>query len=421
MVLSCLFCNEKGGYTMLRKGNSLDELINTLADVQTKNVFLPNAKSSVDIRIEYRGDTLLGWKLNTKNGSGGTVIDAKQGKRYSGLITTIQKLDQVETLFKANEDDAILCLRNIEKITDQYTVSYWFAIDPGVPFTLDADGQPKFRIMQFKLKKWEHERMMETKIAFLHDGILYPIMQSAVHNIGSLLGCSSILSVSDDYQLGPALILAERFSRTVGLNFCYRKSSEVVRPVVAIYGKTFKMMNLLEFFQQINAYMPGVYTLCKWEATDLLVTAWYQSMEDSSIQIKVKAGDLPGQCIAVSAVQHIGIAEIPILTNRMSHKIDLSEELYSSLFSGIGDAISCWKCMELSAGYQPKMLNGIFRILGKKRAAAVKTSKIGSFEGWDLVKEIINRTYCSQLGTRQQEALMEEYAKIIRSMTKEEP
>ena len=77
--------------------------------------------------------------------------------------------------------------------------------------------------------------------------------------------------------------------------------------------------------------------------------------------------------------------------------------------------------MELSAGYQPKMLNGIFRFLAEKRAAAVKTSKIGSFEGWDLVKEIINRTYCSQLGTRQQEPLMEEYAKIIRSMTKEEP
>lgn len=414
MAFPALFMKEGGRKQMLKKGKELDEFYHAL-DLSSKTMLcVPNGKTTINATLEYRGKTLNGWKVTTRNETG-AVKPVRKGKRYIEFIKFLKTQDKEETMFRVDQNDAVLCYRDTESEDNGCIVTNWFMIDPGFPFVIAMDGQPKFKILKTSLNAWEYDRMMETRLAFIHDGILYPITKYAIRSVGALLDSTAAFKTLDDCQLGAALLIAEKFSRSRELKFIYRECTDKVRPIYAVGGTGYKHMNLVEFFRTAVSKIPGIYTLMNWKVTDVSASAKFNLMENPDYRIVIEAGDMPGRSISVTAYYRISGCEVPIKCNLYNHKGEINEKAYSILFDGIGESINHWQDMKLYAPYTKGMLKGLKKIIGQKRSEKLDLSGLKNFNGWDLIAEIIRRTNM-HLPSRQKELLCWEYNKMILKM-----
>ena len=141
------------------------------------------------------------------------------------------------------------------------------------------------------------------------------------------------------------------------LQITYRECTEKIRPILAVAGKNFVHVPITEIFQQSNCkYSWIIYfrkMVCnKYGCTCLFSIYGYEK----DLILKIEGGDLPGKSMRVSAMLLYKDKEIPLKTNRMQHKGNLSDEQYKALFSGIFQAFDDYKekredviqCPELS-------------------------------------------------------------------------
>lgn len=390
----------------IKYGNTIEEFNTELQKLNSKScAVISKAKSEINISMQFDNKELEKWTIK-RSTNGLQLPKKKNGKRYDTFLNALQDFYKVNHIMDAQSNDTVLCYRDTEK--SKYmgkVVSNWFQLDLGFPYEL-VDGQPHFDVLRLELSEWEYERMMETRIAFMHDDIIYPISNVAIHSVGTYLDCSVAFRGIDTCPLGAAILMAEKFSNLKNLQIIYRECTDKIRPILSVGGRDFVHIPITEFFNKAIANIPGLYTLEKWYVTDMDACAYFSVYGyDKNLVIKIEGSDLPGKSMRVSAVLLYQGLEFPLRTNRMSHKGEFTEEQYKELFSGIYQAFDCYKAKRNDVISCPD-LSKIELCLGKKRCKDIDFNALYSLYGTrdEVVKKIIDTTYV-ELKHRQKEIL----------------
>ena len=186
--------------------------------------------------------------------------------------------------------------------------------------------------------------MMETRLAFSHNGIYYPLLKTSLHSVGSRLDCSAAFKQLDACPLGGALLLAEKFAQVNALVVQYRDSTERVRPVLSVSGRDLYMCRLRNISRKAIANIPGIYDMVHWEVTDDGALADFRLIgSGDDTFIRIEGGDLPGKTMRVSACVCLAGAEIPLKTNKLAHIGTVTNDMYHALFDGIMESVSNYK------------------------------------------------------------------------------
>nr|WP_317428697.1 hypothetical protein [uncultured Blautia sp.] len=390
----------------IKYGNTIEEFNTELQKLNSKScAVISKAKSEINISMQFDNKELEKWTIK-RSTNGLQLPKKKNGKRYDTFLNALQDFYKVNHIMDAQSNDTVLCYRDTEKSKYmEKVVSNWFQLDLGFPYEL-VDGQPHFDVLRLELSEWEYERMMETRIAFMHDDIIYPISNVAIHSVGTYLDCSVAFRGIDTCPLGAAILMAEKFSNLKNLQIIYRECTDKIRPILSVGGRDFVHIPITEFFNKAIANIPGLYTLEKWYVTDMDACAYFSVYGyDKNLVIKIEGSDLPGKSMRVSAVLLYQGLEFPLRTNRMSHKGEFTEEQYKELFSGIYQAFDCYKAKRNDVISCPD-LSKIELCLGKKRCKDIDFNALYSLYGTrdEVVKKIIDTTYV-ELKHRQKEIL----------------
>ena len=390
----------------IKYGNTIEEFNTELQKLNSKScAVISKAKSEINISMQFDNKELEKWTIK-RSTNGLQLPKKKNGKRYDTFLNALQDFYKVNHIMDAQSNDTVLCYRDTEKSKYmEKVVSNWFQLDLGFPYEL-VDGQPHFDVLRLELSEWEYERMMETRIAFMHDDIIYPISNVAIHSVGTYLDCSVAFRGIDTCPLGAAILMAEKFSNLKNLQIIYRECTDKIRPILSVGGRDFVHIPITEFFNKAIANIPGLYTLEKWYLTDMDACAYFSVYGyDKNLVIKIEGSDLPGKSMRVSAVLLYQGLEFPLRTNRMSHKGEFTEEQYKELFSGIYQAFDCYKAKRNDVISCPD-LSKIELCLGKKRCKDIDFNALYSLYGTrdEVVKKIIDTTYV-ELKHRQKEIL----------------
>lgn len=401
---------------MIKKGRSLDEFMTVLKSLNTKTrTIISSGSKEVRISMKYSENMLESWKIESSSPEL-SVERGIRGKKYDAFMEALERQIVSKTLFDVNSNDSVLCYRDSEmKKEHGKIVSNWFEISPAFPFVISMDGQPKFKVQRLLLTEWEYERMMETQLAFFHDGKCFPLMKESLHSVGTKLDCSAAFKYQDDCQLGPALLLAEKFSRCSGLQVQYRKCTNFVYPVLSVSGMDYVHISLPEFYKRALAEIPGIYTPIQWSVNDIYATL------DLSVQnvsedcfIRIEAGDLPGKSMEVSAIAVINGCDVPIRTNKAQH--NGSFESYTALFDGIMDAFEqAEQIRKDTAIISCPNLKPIQKILGIKRSRQIDFCTLSKTTGTriEVLKAVIAATHVP-LPVKQQAQLRKVYAEMLK-------
>ena len=390
----------------IKYGNTIEEFNTELKKLNSKScAVISKAKSEINISMQFDNKELENWTIK-RSTNGLRLPKKKNGKKYDTFLNALQDFYKINHIMDAHSCDTVLCYRDTEKSKCMgKVVSNWFQLDLGLPYEL-VDGQPHFEILRLELSEWEYEKMMETRLAFMHDEIIYPISNVAIHSVGTYLDCSVAFRTIDTCPLGSAILMAEKFSNLKNLQIIYRECTEKIRPILSVGGRDFVHIPITEFFNKAMANIPGLYKLEKWYVTDMEACAYFSVYGyGKNLVIKIEGGDLPGKSMRVSAVLLYRGLEFPLKTNRMSHKGELTAEQYKELFSGIYQAFDCYKDKRNDVISCPD-LSKIKTCLGKKRCEGIDFNALHSLHGArdEVVKKIIDTTYV-ELKRRQKEIL----------------
>lgn len=403
----CFFPFSIGGKAMkIKYGNTIEEFNTELQKLNSKScAVISKAKSEINISMQFDNKELEKWTI--KRSTNGLRLPKKKiGKKYDAFLNALQDFYKINQIMDAQSCDTVLCYRDTEKNKSMgKVVSNWFQLDLGLPYEL-VNGQPHFEVLRLELSEWEYEKMMETRLAFMHDEIIYPISNVAIHSVGTYLDCSVAFRTIDTCPLGSAILMAEKFSNLKNLQIIYRECTKKIRPILSVGGRDFVHIPITEFFNKAIANIPSLYTLEKWYVTDMDACAYFSVYGyDKNLVIKIEGGDLPGKSMRVSAVLLYHGQEFPLRTNRMSHKGELAEKQYKELFYGIYHAFDCYNNKRNDIISCPN-LSKIKSCLGKKRCKDIDFDTLHSLQGTrdEVVKKIIDTTYV-ELKSRQKEEL----------------
>lgn len=388
----------------IKYGSTIDEFNMELQKLTSKSCpVIKKSQSEININLQFDNNELKKW-IFKHSATNLKLPIKKNGKKYDTFIDALKDFYKVNNIMDSQSCDTVLCYRDTEK--SKYKgkiVSNWFQLDLGTPYEL-INGQPHFEVICLELSEWEYDKMMETRLAFMHDDIIYPISKVATHSIGTYLDCSVAFKSIDSYPLGAAILIAEKFSGIKNLQILYRESTNKVRPILSVGGKNFIHVPITEFFNRAIATIPGLYTLEKWYVTDMDACAYFSIHGyEKNMMIKIEGGDLPGKSMRVSAVLLYKENEFPLKTNRIIHKGEIKEEQYRNLFSGIYQAFDIYLSKQTDIIDAPN-LDKIKSCLGKKRCQSIDFKSLSSLHGErdTVIKTIIDATD-KELKNRQQE------------------
>ena len=387
-------------------GNTIEEFNTELQKLTSKSCsVISKGKNEICISMQFDNKELEKWTIK-RSANGLQLPKKKVGKKYDTFLNALQDFYKVNNIMDAQSSDTVLCYRDTEE--NRYNgkiVSNWFQLDLGIPYEL-INGQPHFNTIRLELSEWEYEKMMETRLAFMHDDVIYPILTVAIHSVGTYLDCSVAFRTIDTCPLGSALLMAEKFSNLKTLQVIYRECTERICPVLSVGGKDFIHVPITEFFNKAIANIPGLYYLEKWYVTDMDACAYFSVHGyDKNLVIKIEGGDLPGKSMRVSAVLLYKGKEFPLKTNRLSHKGELTDEQYSDLFCDIYQTFDRYMKKKEEQIICPN-LSKIKTCLGKKRSQNVDFDFLDTLSGRrdDVIKTIIDYSY-TELKKRQKEEL----------------
>lgn len=398
----------------IENGNTMEEFNQELKKINSTSCAIVNKrKGAINISLQFDNNQFQKWTIK-KAPNMFQLPKKKTGKKYDTFLDALQEFYKTNNILDADSCDTVLCYRNTEeKKVNGKIISNWFQLDLGIPYSI-KNGQPYFQVLRLELNEWEYEKMMETRLAFTHDNIIYPILKVARHSVGTKLDCSVAFKSVDTCPLGAALLIAEKFSNLKYLQVMYRECTERIRPILSVGGETFVHVPITEFFHQAIAHIPGIFNLEKWYVTSMDACAYFSLHEyEENMLLKIEGGDLPGKSMKISAILVYHDFEIPLKVNRLIHKGHISSEQYQQLFSGIYDAFNAYMQKREDIIHCPD-LSEIKRCLGKKRCTIINFDELGLlYDKRDLVaKRIIDDTYM-ELPDVQREKLFSYYGSLF--------
>lgn len=398
----------------IKNGNTMEGFEQELQKINSSSCSIINKrKGKVNIFLQFDNNQMCQWVIE-KVPSMLQGPKIKNGKKYDTFLTTLHDFYKENNILDSETNDAVLCYRDTEKTRIKgKIVSNWFQLDLGVPYQL-INGQPKFEVIRLELTEWEYEKMMETRLAFTHDDIIYPILNVAIHSVGTKLDCTVAFKSIDTCPLGAALLIAEKFSNLKCLQIIYRECTDKIRPILSVGGDSFQHIPITEFFSNVISNFPGIYYLEKWYVTCMDATAYFSVHGyKKDLLVKIEGGDLPGKSVRVSAVLMYHGYEIPLKTNRIFHKGTITDEQYKNLFDGIYDAFDLYLEKREDIVHCPDLSN-VKVCLGKKRCNKIDFQALSNlYDKRDIVvKKIIDAT-CVKLNPRQDEDLKRSYGAMF--------
>ena len=272
----------------IKYGNTIEEFNTELQKLTSKSCsVISKGKNEISISMQFDNKELEKWTIK-RSANGLQLPKKKVGKKYDTFLNALQDFYKVNNIMDAQSSDTVLCYRDTEE--NRYNgkiVSNWFQLDLGIPYEL-INGQPHFNTIRLELSEWEYEKMMETRLAFMHDDVIYPILTVAIHSVGTYLDCSVAFRTIDTCPLGSALLMAEKFSNLKTLQVIYRECTKRICPVLSVGGKDFIHVPITEFFNKAIANIPGLYYLEKWYVTDMDACAYFSVHGyDKNLVIKI--------------------------------------------------------------------------------------------------------------------------------------
>lgn len=409
---------------MLKNGTNMAELFAVLKTFSTKtSSILSGGLSHVNVTFSFRKKVFTGWKVRTVGIARNTPVYRLKGCRYTTFLDALDALYKSTRLFDMDygvdtgEPDGILCYQDTDPVRkDRKIVSYWYDITPGIPYVLE-ERQPKFKVICLELTEWEYSQMMETKLAFRHGGIFYPITKAAARSVSVKLNTATLFKDEDEIPLGGALQLAAKYAKMNYLNVLYRSHTDRVRPVLAVSGMEFVHIPLNEYFRKAAERLPGIYDTKRWQVSDDWASADFRLSElGDDAYIRIEGGDLPGKTLRVSAIAYISGCDIPLKENRVSHTGTYDDSMYDALFEGIIDAAREYALMRKEhISFRCPELTAIKEVLGKKRSKKIDFYTLENLKGdkWEVIEKVVKETY-TVLGEDQNGRLRNAYAALIK-------
>lgn len=389
----------------LNHGKDVSELLEQLKCLTTKSktVLKNTEKLVVECNV---GKGIQSWTLKS---GGCTLPDGstiKSGTAFSKFQDAIKTLDKGVLMSPEGEPCYVLCHASTKPAcTGKNIISYWYCLSTDGAFYIGRDMQPRFDIIELSLNDWEFSQMMQSKLAFMYEDILYPITFSALGSVGSLMDCNSAFKRIDECQLGSAILLTEKLSYMRKVQLIYRESSTKVRPLMAVAGGTYAHIPLDEFFRMMNDKISErhLFRTERWSIEDSGATLEMRLIPDDGLGILVKANDLPGYALTVIAFAFVGDVKISLHTNTVRHSGKSSKASIDSLYAGIEDAFDkYYQARDLLKNtdcmFTPDLLGPIHKVIGKKRmtnrieAHRIPT-EVTKMNAWELYETLVSGTY----------------------------
>ena len=413
---------------MLNHGKDVSELLEQLGLLTTNNKSV--LKDSEQLILECKvGEGIRSWTVK----KGGCVLPdgttIQRGTSFHKFQEAVSNLDKAAFMSPGNGESCfVLCHASTTPVrVGKNIISYWYCLPTDGAFYIGPDMQPKFDIIELSFNDWEFSQMMQTKLAFMYEEMIYPITLSAVNSVGSLMDCNSAFKRIDDCQLGSAILLSEKISYMQNLQFVYRESSSKVRPLMALAGGTYVHIPLDEFFRKINDKISEkhLFKAERWTIGDSGATLEMRFLPDESLGLLIKASDLPGQAMSVTAFALVDGCKVALLTNTVEHRGKLVRESIDGLYNGIEEAFAVYRQTRqtLYASeciFSPDLLITISKIIGKKRMnksleAGKIPKEVTKMNAWKLYKTLVSGTYYPFSG-KQCNDLMKAYKSLMDEM-----
>lgn len=408
----------------IKNGKNFDELLQTLGNRKLMEQSVNDAPDT--LTVDFQAQKIVRWKITSPTKANNHTL-IKRGTRFDYLSQMIETLNKEVNLFEPDQFCSVLCFLDEKKMKSGYK-SRWFRIDPGVPYEITSKGQPKFNIESFQLNEREREKMMETKLAFYHNGEIYPILKEAIPSIGSLLDCTAAFKDMDEHQLGSAILISEKLAKKKkGIRLLYREHTGKMKPVVSICGSKFNHLDLKEIFSKIYDLVSKehIYKVDKWFLYDDSVQVYLEYLDETEhVGIIISAGDLPGNGVSITSYAKVNECYIPLKWNVKRHNGMFPEKNYELLMTGIESSLRTYlkdveRLKEESVAYTEDLLTDVYAALGKKRSAALELSyQDGSkYPAYDLFVGLVKETY-TNLPEKQAGMLRKAYAGLYRGIVR---
>lgn len=412
-------------------GNTFDELIETLKTLERQNHVkkIHNNASRLNIRcrLDAVNQKISDWELDV-DGIDVQTPPCSKGTTFAELKTALNDMNQSKNLLSLHYSCDVLCFLDAEvkKFGGKIGVRF-FRIEPGFPYTIDKQGQPHFRTISFDLSDWEYERIMETRIAFFCEGVIYPITKKAADSVGSVLDCSAAFKTLDQHPLGSALLLSEKFETTRRLNVVYRTCTDLVKPIESVVLKKYVHYPQYVFFDTLHTMLSqrchyGFFDIRSWSASDRLTVLDLKLTADPDYGIELKTGDFSGISMSVTAYYMVNGCKLPLICNTESHMKHFADGGYDRLLENILESIENFKNRKpQNAVYKSEYMTPIFSVLGVKRTQKIKISLVENqiYDVDDMLRTIITESFF-KLSVKQDKNLRYEYMQLFKHLLAKE-
>lgn len=409
---------------LLNHGTDVPELLAQLdrLTTTTKSVIKDTDKVVLECNV---GDGIQSWTV--RNGScslpDGAVV--KKGTSFNGFQEAIETLDKGVYMSPGDGEPCyVLCHASTKPVrVSRNIISNWYCLSTDGAFYVGKDLQPRFDIIELSLNDWEFSQMMQTKLAIMYEDIVYPITMSAISSVGSLMDCNSAFKRIDDCQLGSAILLTEKLAYMNKVQLVYRESSSKIRPLMAVAGGTYVHIPLNEFFRKIHDKISErhLFKAERWSITDSGAKLEMRFIPDNNLGIQVKASDLPGCAMSITAFALVGGHKVALHTNSVVHRGRLVKASLDTLYGGIEESFETFKetrdkMVSKECVFTSDLLSNILKIIGKKRMNTAKEDGHlpeggAKMDAWELFEALVNGTHF-QLPEKQAFDLMRAYKSL---------
>lgn len=410
------------------QGKDIKQLLDVLKvlDRDTKVKKINSEAEKLKIDCQLKNGKIVDWEINLQ-GMNVQAPPYTKGKTFGELKTALDSRDVEKEMFRIEQSCDVLCY--LDTSTHKHkgkTVTRFYRLEPGYSYMLDTNGQPHFRIVSFELTDWEFERIMETRLAFYMDGVIYPIAKQAAISVGSILDCSAAFKHMEERPLGAALLLSEKLESSRGVKVVYRQCTALVKPIIAISKQKYVHVPQYEFFEKTYAMTAelshiGFFDVRLWKVSDQQTTLDLMLTSDPRYGIEITTGDYSGIAMTINAYYIVGKCRIPIKKNSESHTQFFLTDGYNRLFEGIGEALEEFMGrVHKNAVFRKKEVKPIFDVIGKIRTRNVDIPLIDGevYDSDFMLETVVNHTY-AELSAKQNRDLCEAYKKFYHKIREE--
>lgn len=394
-----------------------DRLIKVLTEISETTVVDSFLRNQDKVMLEI-----------TKNGNWRVIKDIELmnsdlNHRGSNFNSLVRKLDDMYEKLDVSFDQEITLtvLAYAETMPtrtwDGKIQTKWFEIDPSEPYTY-VDGSLNIQTRSIDLNDSDYKLMMQCKLALATSKKVYPFLLSSLKSIGRYLDCEYAFKKVDEYQLGSAILIANKLSYLRQIQILAYKRKGDIWPLRTICGKKYVYVSQLDFFQDVfnECAKLGVFKVDSWYISDDMSRV-YISFTGTDRGLLAITSDTSSATLQIRAYEKINSAKVLVDIRKSKHTEDYLNQGIQKLFSSLLDTYECFeakmeKLKGLYVSYSLDEIKDIQRILGKKRCKGMNILPCAMKNGYEAFVELINLTY-QELPVKQELELQSAYAALL--------